>query len=250
MIRSHRKNPRPLAGFTLVEVLVVIGIIALLLAMLMPTLAGAKRKSLQVACAANLRTNFMMMQMYANANKGWWCPPGKGYTPVGKVPFVPTEDRWPKYVFGKWNPPTMLCSADKEPAEEHSFLINRHVLDRGIRDGKKGSSGKDYSEIVLMGEKVTTNPDYYMEIQTKEKTIEFWTRVEKYRHGLVAGSNYLWLDGHVTNQHPSEFKNSVDPWDPGGTPHPITEGENKEGGSGGNGGGGGNGNGGGNGPPA
>src|SRR5687767_12827254 len=132
MIRSQKHAVRRPTGFTLVEVLVVIGIIALLLAMLMPTLSGAKRKALQVACAANLRTNFMMMQMYANANKGWWCPPGKGYTPPGKPDFVPKEDRWPKYVFGKWNPPTMFCPADQDPAEEHSFLINRHVLDRGI----------------------------------------------------------------------------------------------------------------------
>ena len=227
------------AGFTLVELLVVIGIIGLLLAMLMPTLQGAKRKSLQIACAANLRQNHLFMQMYANSNKGWWCPPGKGYTPVGKPDFVPKEDRWPKYVFGKWNPPTMLCPADKEPAEEHSFLINRHVLDRGIRDGKKGNSGKDYSEIVLMGEKVTTNPDYYLEIQRDSKTVEFWTRVEKYRHGLAAGSNYLWLDGHVTNVHPKEFKNSVDPWDPGGAPHPVTDPENPESANGGNNGGGG-----------
>jgi prepilin-type N-terminal cleavage/methylation domain-containing protein/prepilin-type processing-associated H-X9-DG protein len=59
VIRSH-------AGFTLVELLVVVGIIAVLIAILMPALAKAREQARRVACASNLRQLALGMLMYAN----------------------------------------------------------------------------------------------------------------------------------------------------------------------------------------
>src|SRR5687768_2818182 len=57
-------------GFTLVELLVVIGIIALLIAILLPTLKKAKEAANRTKCASNMRQIILGLQMYANDDKG------------------------------------------------------------------------------------------------------------------------------------------------------------------------------------
>lgn len=80
MSKVNKRN-----GFTLVELLVVIGIIALLISILMPALARARGEAQMVACTARIRQLAMASIMYANENKGYLPPvsssgiPGAAY---------------------------------------------------------------------------------------------------------------------------------------------------------------------------
>src|SRR3954447_10816217 len=65
-------------AFTLVELLVVIGIIALLISILLPTLSKAQRSARKTACMSNERQLILAVLMYAGENKGKF-PGGPGY---------------------------------------------------------------------------------------------------------------------------------------------------------------------------
>jgi len=243
------------AGFTLVELLVVIGIIALLYGMFMPALVRVQAQSNSISCKSNLRSVGILLSLYANANEGVLFPIGavetnsvpppngtKGlYRTLGNgsIIFDPVlnadrvilpQERWPAYVFdGVWNPPLLVCPND-DPAvlasvgQQHSYILN-HYLEYSPQfsvrlggtvvsnPGTPQAQERSAAETVVMGEKNQAKGDYYMESGEFTSTPP---TVDLYKHGLTLGSNYLYMDWHVSTEEPTTVETSLDPWDVGG----------------------------------
>ena len=77
MTNQRATRPRR-AAFTLVELLVVIGIIAVLVGILLPSLSRARQSAQSVACASNLRQLYTATEIYASMFKGYMLPSTAG----------------------------------------------------------------------------------------------------------------------------------------------------------------------------
>jgi prepilin-type N-terminal cleavage/methylation domain-containing protein/prepilin-type processing-associated H-X9-DG protein len=103
-------------GFTLVELLVVIGIIALLIAILLPALNKARRAANTVYCASNLKTLLNAMHMYADSNGGWLpgSPLTTGIGAISSSTYDPTNSQNPD-IMQDWDWMTPLMRAMGTP---------------------------------------------------------------------------------------------------------------------------------------
>jgi len=232
---NRRASARRQAAFTLVELLVVIGIMALLMGMLMPALSKARQQAVSLACQANLRTCGQMMILYAQDNKDALFPHKLGAA-------YPPAERWPTKVFagamsaGNPMPKVLLCPADVEIGQEdmdeatkwncpveyikHSYLANMHIYYDGIRFSR--TRRVSASDIILMGEKKSSHSDFRMNSSGPGGS-QYNDLVENERHGKFRRSNLLFMDGHVDRMEPAPWigpngEKMDDPWDilPGG----------------------------------
>src|SRR5689334_3193944 len=64
------RRPRRKRGFGIIELMILIGIIALAVAMLLPSLCRSRETANRVKCASNLRQIGQALLLYANDNKG------------------------------------------------------------------------------------------------------------------------------------------------------------------------------------
>jgi prepilin-type N-terminal cleavage/methylation domain-containing protein/prepilin-type processing-associated H-X9-DG protein len=128
-------SQRPkIRGFTLVELLVVIGIIALLIAILMPALAKAKEQANRTACMSNLRQLGAAMLMYTDENKGYYphCAAGTYFDDwiYWESSRNPDEGRLVKYMGRKFNPKIYRCPTDDgfdTRSYKYSYTVNYYI---------------------------------------------------------------------------------------------------------------------------
>ena len=210
------------AGFTIVELLVVIGIMTILMGILLPSLNRAQQASKAIKCQAQLHDIGLALLEYADEHNGYLFPTDMGYDSAHVGPVYPDDGSdpnevynvWPVRVWGKWNPPEMICPADVLPAAQHSYVINSHMAYWNLKYSSVLPNHVSPSDVVLMGEKYSTILDYYMEPDQGD----FDRVVDPSKHGTQWGSNYLMLDMHVDTLLPGPAESGLDPWDPTGIP--------------------------------
>src|SRR4029453_7672172 len=106
--RRHRK------GFSLTELLVVLGIIVLLIGILLPVISSARERSRRTGCMSNLRVMGRAVVMYANAFNGR-LPNGN---PPGEWNSLPDQSRVLTYFAQEYvrQPGVFWCPSDVDAA--------------------------------------------------------------------------------------------------------------------------------------
>jgi prepilin-type N-terminal cleavage/methylation domain-containing protein/prepilin-type processing-associated H-X9-DG protein len=216
VLTSGRNGPAAEPGFTLIELLVVIAIIAILAAMLLPTLGHAKDSARSVQCRSQLRQIGLSTMMYADDHGGALPRSSHSAMAYGQLPwgyalvpylqgrtFTRTDALWTNLFNGFYR-----CPKDLRRGCEWSYGKNVYPELSATETGGPTWSRLDQlpcpAATVLYAEKTNSSmADHFM--------AQFWVdggepEVHRTRH--LKRSNYTFGDGHVAGQR---FEDTYDP---------------------------------------
>ncbi len=214
-------------GFTLVELLVVIGIIALLISILLPALNRARASAQKVVCMTHLHDLGQALQLYVNDNKGTGY---FGYNIYGPVPAPHIGTTFNEYWFGAYyndpvwdynagymtrylvkNPLIVLCPevGDKTNTSSNSSIV---PISYGYNSAPTFQTFKRITQVIKpsdtfaladtasvatsgTGNSLGAVYSAFACSKTSSKNPNFIGR-----HGGLG--NVLWYDGHVTSERP------------------------------------------------
>ncbi len=200
------------SGFTLLELLVVVGIIGLLTALLWPALGRAREAGRRIVCVSHLRQIGMALTMYAQENEGDFYPPIYG---TGNPP---ETQRMAKLARFGIKESMFFCPSDPnlgpqstiyDPAEpkSHSYVLNAlDELGLGVGQSPSARHIDNPSGVILVGEKKPSETDFYMSFANGETD----RMLDQTRHN--GGANFLFADNHVEHLRVGKSLSPVNYW--------------------------------------
>jgi prepilin-type N-terminal cleavage/methylation domain-containing protein/prepilin-type processing-associated H-X9-DG protein len=162
MIKTKKTSPsrrfHATNGFTLVELLVVIGIIALLIAILLPALNAARRAANATKCMANLRSIGQALFLYAHEHKGFVPVVAHRYDSTrdnipDPAPGGNWEYRWPDRLAPYVAKARNLSYSDMEEIRQNSVIWGCPEW------AKSQESGGSFADKVRVGYGMSLYPD-------------------------------------------------------------------------------------------
>ncbi|CAN0371750.1 unnamed protein product, partial [Laminaria digitata] len=211
-------------GFTLIELLVVISIIALLIGLLLPSLAAARETARAMKCSSQMRQLVLAAEIYAGENKS-------------RFPTRATNPRWPaQFQLTYVTLELLICPDDPEPVSQEGLpheadVAPRSYIFNGFNDLRYAGApttwgetddttmSQDYvpnlSNVIYFGEKLEGNPSFYVDIYAFGSGLpDPFDVLEESRHGGTGNpprggyANYAFGDGSV---RPFGFNETVEP---------------------------------------
>ena len=211
-----------LHGFTLIELLVVIAIIAILAALLLPSLSQAKAKALSIKCRGNLHQQGIALKLYLDDNNSRYpfatIIPGPNFEPAGTPggrTLTWSEELQPYYRLG-WTNKAYHCPTYKglislpgdQPYHAHwgSYAYNSWGIANGfgIASGSSvylGLSGLGYegdpsfvaaireSQVVLPSQMFAMSDSRLLKLQNDPSPSVLWMGLDYMRVGSLSTRN-------------------------------------------------------------
>lgn len=206
-----RKRAQRFNGFTLIEVLVVIGIIAVIAAILFPVFAHSRAKAYQATCGSNLKQIGIAAQLYTQDNDGAMFP---------ALPHADGNGGIAEWCFYKYLQPEPHADQSRSPL--NSYIKTKNIWVCPTAPDLEVPYGLNF--VLVTAELSKGHPIQLAQVSAASETIlvtectyrtstPAWWESEPFvyppsrRQPVVDGrhfglANVLWFDGHISAKRP------------------------------------------------